>query len=126
MSKYGEPLRRRDASIVRSDGTTVVKGTSRRDPRCTKCQCSASTFVHVESAERMIACTNACANIPHPEMLPELVEAVTGLCKAHDEYAVVVNSSQAPFPHHARCVAKITAAEKRVMRARRSVMGESE
>lgn len=76
MSKYGEPLRRRDASIVRSDGTTVVKGTSRRDPRCTKCQCSASTFVHVESAERMIACTNACANIPHPERLPELVEAV--------------------------------------------------
>ena len=66
MSKYGEPLRRRDASIVRSDGTTVVKGTSRRDSRCTKCQCSASTFVHVESADRIVACVNACADMDDP------------------------------------------------------------
>lgn len=76
--------------------------------------------------ERIVTCVNACAGIPHPERLPELVEAVTELCKAHDEYAGVVNSSQAPFPHHARCVAKIAAAEKRVMMARRAMMGESE
>ena len=76
MSKYGEPLRRRDASIVRSDGTTVVKGTSRRDPRCTKCQCSASTFVHVESADRIVACVNACAGIENPGALPALLARI--------------------------------------------------
>lgn len=76
MSKYGEPLRRVEATIMRNDGKVVVQGTSHRDSRCTKCQCSASTFVHVESAERIIACVNACASITHPERLPGLMEAV--------------------------------------------------
>ena len=66
MSKYGEPLRRVEATIMRNDGKVVVQGTSHRDSRCTKCQCSASTFVHVESADRIIACVNACEGMDDP------------------------------------------------------------
>lgn len=76
--------------------------------------------------ERIVTCVNACAGIPHPERLPELVEAVRELNDATEEYDGIASSARAPSSDFARCFARIGAAQVGLRQAFRAVMGESE